>query len=206
MLGNVLAIPGTAYDLGPEGLQFNPDAEPTLTIAYDEGEVFSAGLSEDQLGLFVLNGVFFAAESTVDPLLNTVSGEIPHFSQAFVGASLEPDLIPASATFSSPTTGYLSHSLVVRNVGTASLDIAGLGVMTYFSDDAALDSGDQTLCGRQLDTQTSLVLAPGESTTVVFNCNIGTSTGAYLLYQVDTADRFAESDETNNVLALPFGG
>lgn len=337
-LSDVTTIPGTVYDLGPEGLEFNPGYLPTVTVQYDEEEVQAAGFLEEDLGLFIVDGIFFSLASTVDAVSNTVSGPIPHFTMVMTGgyrkadlemslqatpdpvavgedlvyemtiqnngptdittvtASLvvegtvdikspsqegctdlsetsppkrllvdcpvgdldsggsrtltlvvvpqvegetltstavvddfegaidpddsndqasestlvqtqptgDPDLVPISASFTSPSADVLSHEIVIKNVGNGIADLDQMTVMTWFSEDQTLDASlDDISCGLMFSAQT---LIPGETVTGTFNCRISGQSGAYLLYQVDRSDRVSESDETNNVLALPYGG
>jgi Tol biopolymer transport system component len=83
-IGGVLGVDGTAFEFGPDGLVFDPPA--TIIIEYDEAAVVAAGLQEEQLAVFLLDGPM-ALASVVDADANTVTAAVAHFSTYFVGAA-----------------------------------------------------------------------------------------------------------------------
>ena len=87
LLYNLAPIPGTTWDLGPDGLEF--DEPVTLALSYDEASL-PDGVDESQLGVFVINGVipFGAVPSVVDTENNIVYATVEHFSFFFVAYEL----------------------------------------------------------------------------------------------------------------------
>ncbi len=86
-LYDLVPIPGTTWDLGPDGLEFQ---EPvTLALSYDEASL-PDGVDESELGVFVINGVipFDAVPSVVDTENNIVFATVEHFSFYFVAHEL----------------------------------------------------------------------------------------------------------------------
>jgi hypothetical protein len=72
-------IPGTAVELGPDGSQFATPVK--LTVAYDPS-LIPSGRPEESLRLYLKTGQSWelVVGSTVDPITNTVSGQLSHFS------------------------------------------------------------------------------------------------------------------------------
>ena len=84
----VTPVPGTIWDLQPDGLEFLEPA--TIMLQYDESAL-PEGVSEEGLVVFVVNGILeelFGLLSTVDAENNTVSAPVEHFTTFFLGASL----------------------------------------------------------------------------------------------------------------------
>ncbi|MDH3207642.1 MAG: hypothetical protein OEO79_13655, partial [Gemmatimonadota bacterium] len=94
-LNGTVPIEGTVWDYGPDGLEFATPA--TVAIRYED-EWIPEGVDEEDLKIFVTNGIFVQPQSAVDPILNTVSAEIDHFSFAYIGFLVEADLGVISAT------------------------------------------------------------------------------------------------------------
>lgn len=83
-------VSGTVVDLGPDGLVFDPPLE--LTLTYDE-DALDEGFDEAELELATLdgNGVESLSPSDVDPVANTVTADVEHFTLFFV---FQPLLLP----------------------------------------------------------------------------------------------------------------
>ena len=81
--GQVGALPGTVFDLGPDGFEFEQPV--VLSFTYDPAVVTEANPNtrEEDLRLFTLvEGVWIPTEdSSVDPVTHTVSGSTTHFSR-----------------------------------------------------------------------------------------------------------------------------
>ena len=86
---NVRLVPGTDFDLGPDGTTF--DQPVVLTIGYDPADL-PAGVAESDLRLFkVVDGTWKpVAGSTVDTEANTVTAQITSFSVFGALAMLSP--------------------------------------------------------------------------------------------------------------------
>ncbi|WP_414618872.1 DUF1194 domain-containing protein [Calothrix sp. CCY 0018] len=77
----------------------------------------------------------------------------------------------------------------------------------YISDDAILDSTDTIIGTRFTSNGTDIPLAAGDSYTKTDNVTIPNTVGTgnkFLLFQVDRANQQGESDETDNVTAIPI--
>lgn len=77
-----LAVDGSLYDMGPDGLTF--DEPVTITIDYDVAAL-PAGVAEWELGLLHLDGAGEVLESTLDTSTRTVSATVGGFSSFGVG-------------------------------------------------------------------------------------------------------------------------
>jgi hypothetical protein len=114
----VTPISGTIWDLGPDGLEFLTPA--TITLAYDEAAI-PAGATEQDLRVYIINGIFDELPSTLDPDANTITAEIGHFTFAFTAVDLGADVDLELTTLSSssdPTVGQpVAFTADVRNNG-----------------------------------------------------------------------------------------
>ncbi|HSH74896.1 MAG TPA: hypothetical protein VLA09_04415, partial [Longimicrobiales bacterium] len=119
-LFGVTPVEGTIWDLGPDGLEFLRPA--TLVLEYDESAL-PEGATEEDLGVYVINGIFEQLPSTTDTEANTITAEIGHFTLAFtavdLGESLDLELTSFSQlTSSDPEVGQpVEFSAEVRNNG-----------------------------------------------------------------------------------------
>jgi hypothetical protein len=125
----VLRIAGTGWDMGPDGLTFNTPAR--ITLAYDETRL-PPGVSEAQLKIFIINGIFDELPSTVDAVNNTVSADVNHFTSFFIGATLPgTDLVVSRfAELADPVKlgNQAEYSTDIMNLGP---DAASGAVVTY---------------------------------------------------------------------------
>ena len=77
----------------------------------------------------------------------------------------------------------------------------------YISDDATLDNSDTFIGRRFTSNGTDIPLAAGDSYTKTDNVTIPNTVGTgnkFLLFQVDRANQQGETDETDNVKAVPI--
>jgi len=95
-----LALDGTVFDLGPDGLRF--DEPVALTLRYSAGDV-PAGVAESELRMLHLDGGVAVLESTIDRTSRTVTAYVEHFSGVGIGLEVGaltrvacPALIPAA--------------------------------------------------------------------------------------------------------------
>lgn len=104
-----LAVPGAAFDLGPDGVSF---AQPvTLTLSYDEADV-PAGVAEADLRPHAVSGGSWVPVegSSVSVGANTVTGELDSFSvYGVVGLAVDVvSVTPGSATLDVDETVQLA--------------------------------------------------------------------------------------------------
>jgi len=120
-LYGVAPVEGTIWDLQPDGLQFLTPA--TIVLRYEESEL-PDGVSEEELGVFVVNGTFDQLPSTVDAQANTITAEIQHFSVAFTGHNAGQVLDLELTDLSTPSNPQLGETVdvtaEVRNGGPGS--------------------------------------------------------------------------------------
>jgi hypothetical protein len=125
-------VPGTVFDLGPEGTTFT--APVNLTIAYEESAL-PAGIDEASLTLLTEHDGRWdeIPGAAVDAATNTVSGLIPGFSRKGVGGKVGSiEVTPATASLSVCATQQLSAvvkaadgtPMTGRNVNWSSSDNA----------------------------------------------------------------------------------
>jgi cysteine-rich repeat protein len=117
-------------------------------------------------------------------------------------AAAAPDLTPTTLSIpaSSPPASSISVSWTILNQGTT--QSGGWVDRLYLSTDATFGGGDQFLVG---DSQ-SVPLAPGATRNPGGSANLPNVPGGnyYVLIVTDADGANAESDETNNVLAMPI--
>ena len=110
-------VPGTAYELGPEGTVF--DSPATLTIVYEDTSL-PAGSDEADLAIFHLHdGTLSALSSTVDPDANTVTAPVSSFSTFFVGVRRDAQ--------EDPYQTVPCADLSLADVSAQPLDAVGIG-------------------------------------------------------------------------------
>ncbi len=137
------------YDIGPGGATFEPPA--VLTISYDES-LIPEGVSEDKLVI-----AFWDADSgqwieledcVVDPLTNTITASVSHFTTFTVLARNAPASFNISALSISPAEvsaeGEVTISILVSNSG----DLAGSYEVTLMIDNEVEETKEITLEGR----------------------------------------------------------
>jgi len=115
-----------AYDIGPGGATFEPPA--VLTIAYDESQI-PEGVSEDKLVIAfwdASSGQWIELEDcVVNPLANTLTASVSHFTTFTVLARNAPASFSTSGLSISPAEvsaeGEVAISILVSNSG----DLAG---------------------------------------------------------------------------------
>ncbi len=118
-LGSVVVMGDYAYDFGPDGLEFQ---EPvTLTLPYDEQDLPEGAVEED-VRMFVINGIYDQLESIVDVGANTVSAQIEHFSNYFPGVDMALEVDLALITLYEPTGPFevgevVEYGAQVQNLG-----------------------------------------------------------------------------------------
>ena len=88
-VNGVRPIQNTIWDFGPDGTAFTTPIQ--VILKYADADL-PDGVDETKLGLFVTNGIFERPPSTVDPVSNTVTAYIDHFSYAFVGFEERPEV------------------------------------------------------------------------------------------------------------------
>lgn len=126
-----------AFDLGPDGITFDPPA--TVTFIYQDSEV--AGLNENDLQVWLLDSTTGTWERPLvtsrDIALNTLTIEVSHFSIALLGEDTADgaDALPPASLPDSGNGGYLEAAGSVRVLlaillAALGVTLAGTGVIT----------------------------------------------------------------------------
>ena len=157
-------IEGTVWDFGPDGQTF--DTPVLVTLRYEDAWI-PEGVDESDLQIFVINGIYDKRPSTVDPIRNTVTADISHFSYGYIGfpTSPEADLSIVSATES-------ADPILVGESVTYQATLSNIGPYLYPDVGVAYQAFGDVVAG---------ALAPGcvEVATPIYadvqiNCSIGT--------------------------------
>ena len=113
-------IIGLAYRFQPSGATFDPPI--TITYTYDESEI-PAGIAEEDLVIAVwdeANGQWVELTSTVDPVTNTITTQVSHFTVHAI-------IAPAPAAFSLSGLSVLPAEVELGEPITVSMVVANTG-------------------------------------------------------------------------------
>jgi len=141
---------GLVYDFGPEGATF--DQPITITLTYDEAQI-PEGVAEENLVIAWWDeeaGVWVELVSVVDPVTNTITAEISHFTPFAILAGTPPAAFRASASALTITpdevdiSEEVTISVRISNTG----DLAGDYEATLKIDNVVVATKDITLAGR----------------------------------------------------------
>lgn len=189
LFGTIIGGEGGAQDTP---LPIAPGAEYSVTQ-----EIFLSNTTAgNRYLLFLTDG--FLNETETDETDNIFAVPIS------IGADA-PDLFVTSAT--APSTAIAGETIAlswtVTNQGTATASADWTDVV-YASNDEILDASDTFLTSRFISSQTPL--AVGESYTISENFLLQGTTPQtrYLLFAADSFRRQSETNETNNVRAVPI--
>lgn len=121
ILNGIFVIEGTAFHLGPEGLQFQEPVQ--VTIGYD-GDGIPEGIPESLLRIFIVNGIFFDPgpnPELVDETARTVTTFTDHFSDFVVGGPSAAADLEVQSLVANPNPARVDDDitvdLVVGNTG-----------------------------------------------------------------------------------------
>jgi hypothetical protein len=124
-------------------------------------------------------------------------------SSTTTSTTIAPDLTPTNLTIpgSATTNTSISVSWTIENAGSGAAT-PNWDDQIYFSTDAVLDNGD-TQIGGKLRT---VALGAGASYSDTASASIpNVAPGSYyILLKTDATGNLAESDETNNLIAMPI--
>lgn len=162
---DLIPLEGTLWDFEPDGLQFEKPV--TVTLHYEDSKI-PFGFDESDLGVFIINGVipFLPAPSFVDPVANTVTATIEHFSYGFIAVRqpVEADLT-VSALVESADPIALGQAITY----TATLSNAGPSDIT---DGVVFYQGFGDVVAGPLETGCTLNPASAPAT-VRIDCDVG---------------------------------
>lgn len=111
------------------------------------------------------------------------------------------DLVVSRLEVTNKTSKTVAYRYVIKNVGTARVQLSKVAVQAYLSGDSKVDKFDVPAGGRVLSTNPGEVLRPGQSITQSFKSNTKENPFQYklLLLKVDAHDNIKECKENNNL-------
>ena len=214
-LQSLTATAGTlspAFAAGTLGYTVNTSAAtttitPTVTAGSNatvtvNGVTVASGSASAAISLAVGN------TTNVDIVVTPESGGVVRtYTIGFtVPGSTLPDLIVTSATITAVSSSRVDYSYTIKNNGgTAIPDLYNVAIQNFYSvDNVFNNAGDVAGGGSILGIHKSL--APGESYSgTYYASNAGPPAGTkYVTWQIDWGNSIAESDETNNTVAMPL--
>jgi hypothetical protein len=159
----------------PTGATFNPATQTfTWTPGYGEAGNYTGIHFEVSDGALVDNEDIVITVNVGNPL---------------------PDLTGEWLIFPNSTQHMTRGTLSVRNIGT--INANRFDVAYYISNDGSLDSGDQLISTRRVNS-----LVAGASVSLIFTYNESTQ-GKFIIAVVDSGHTVLESDEENNLVPSP---
>ena len=167
---------GLAYDFGPNGAVF--DQPITITLEYDPS-LIPAGVPEEDLVIAYYDtttGSWIELECDVDPVTNTITAYVEHFTVFAVMADITPAAFEMSELRIDP------NSVDADEVVTVTVDVTNIGALegTYVAI---------LLIDGVVELHKGVKLAGGASETVNFTVSRGES-GSYSIQLGDAAGAF----------------
>jgi len=172
------------YDLEPDGATFDPPI--TLTFIYNQNDVPKGADEEDLVIAFwdEDNGEWVVLEDiTVNPVTNTISASISHFTGFTVMASTRPAAFTASDLTITPTEVDIAQSVTISATITNTGDLAGSHDVTLKIKGKAVSTKKITLAGQASEkvTFTTVQGAPG-----TYTANLDGLSGAFTVKPAPT--------------------
>lgn len=114
-----------------------------------------------------------------------------------------PDLIVSDLRVIDHPTNDIAYEYTVQNIGVVPTDASNVVVQAFVSADTVFNNAGDIPAGSRILGSAVGSLEPGESVTGSFGASstFDPLTHPYLTLQVDSLDRVAESDESNNTAA-----
>ncbi|HUV43273.1 MAG TPA: hypothetical protein VMW13_00430 [Dehalococcoidales bacterium] len=169
-------IVSPVYDFGPDGATF--DQPVRIRLGYDQS-LIPEGIAERQLTAAVWDGQleeWLPLESTVDPVNDTVTTEVTHFTPYTVIASTRPAAFSVSGLTITPGTAGMQQTITIKVLVSNTGDLAG----TYL---VALKIDGTTTAVQQLplngDTSRTVVFTTSHDTPGIYEVEIDTLSGTF---------------------------
>ena len=169
-------IANPVYDFGPDGTTF--DQPVRLRLGYDES-LIPEGISERQLTAAVWDHQleeWVPLESTVDPVNDTVTTEVTHFTPYTVIASTRPAVFSVSGLTITPDTAGMQQTITIKVLVSNTGSLAG----TYL---VALKIDGTTTAVQQLPlnggTSRTAVFTTSQDTPGTYDVEIATLSGTF---------------------------
>ncbi|MFQ5996001.1 MAG: CARDB domain-containing protein [Dehalococcoidales bacterium] len=158
------SLVSNVYNLEPDGATFDPPI--TLTFNYSQGDV-PKGAAEGALVIAFWDedrGEWVVLEDvTVDPVANTISAPVSHFTGFTIMASTRPAAFTASDLTITPTEVDIAQSVTISATATNTGDLAGSYDVTLKINGKVVSTKKVTLAGQASGqvTFTTIQGAPG---------------------------------------------
>ncbi len=142
-------IIGLTYDFKPDGANFTPPI--TVTFGYNPADL-PAGLDEEDLviafwDITILEWVRLG-DITVDPVADSISAKVSHFTDFAIIAFVRPATFTAQAIIISPTEANIGEPVTISVIVTNSGDLAGSHKVTFKLDNEVIAIKEITLAGQ----------------------------------------------------------
>jgi hypothetical protein len=175
-VGNTTMV-GLPYDLGPDGATFNPAI--TMTFTYDPAGL-PAGFAETNLTIAYYNESTHSwvtlSDITIDPVTNTITAKIDHFTDFAVLAVQKPAAFTTSGLSITPAEvnsgDKVTISVTVKNTG----DVSGTYKVTLKVNGATVESKDVTVAGNATQAVT---FTTSQAMAGTYNVTIDSLTGTF---------------------------
>ncbi len=141
------SVIGLVYDLGPDEATFDPPI--TLTFTYDPA-LIPEGVAEENLVIAIWDeaaGEWVNLVSTVDPVTNTITARVSHFTTFTVIAYTRPAVFTATDLAIAPEEVGIGETVTVSALVTNTGDLAGKYKVTLKIDGVVVATKDVTLAG-----------------------------------------------------------
>ncbi len=141
-------ILGRVYDLRPDGATFDPPI--TITLAYDPDDI-PEGAAEKNLFIATWDeeiDEWVNLVSTVDPVTDTVSAPVSHFTAFTVIAYTSPAAFTTRDLTVSPTEVNIGESVSISVTVTNTGDLTGSYEVTLEIDNVVIETKQVSLTGQ----------------------------------------------------------
>ena len=185
-------IIGLAYDIGPDGVQF--DEAVTICFTYESADI-PAGVNEEDLIIAFwdtdaaawveLDGI------TVNTTAHTICGQTTHFTTFAVFAHTSPASFTVSQLSVSPAAVNVGQQVSISAVVTNTGDLEGTYTVTLNVKDATAGSEQVTLAGGASQTVTFTI---SKSTAGIYSVSIDDQTGSFTVRESLAPAKFSVGD------------
>ncbi len=170
-------IIGLTYEFGPEGATF--DKPVTLTFTYNASQI-PEGVDEKNLVLALWDnatGKWVTLVSTVDPVNNTITVQVTHFSKYAILAYTRPAAFTAASLSISPTEVSVGQSVTIRSKITNTGDFIGMYPATLKINNVVIETKTIIVAAHESQTVTFTISKDAAGTyTVSLDSQSGTFT------------------------------
>jgi len=138
---------GLTYDLGPDGATFDPPI--TITFTYDPA-LIPAGVVEENLVIAIWDeeaGEWVNLVSTVDPITNTITALVGHFTAFTVLSYTGPAVFATNDLTISPAEVDIGETVTISVLVANTGDLTSSYEVTLKIDNVAVATKDVTLAG-----------------------------------------------------------